>query len=149
MRPLDRAMPRGMWWICLLALCVHLPMLSGAFIFDAVAAIQESACVRGHVPVIEVLGRDFWCEDVPSQIRSWRPLPVLVWRAIWRVFPETPWPFHLASLLAHVGVVPRVELQYLGQLLRDLAAQLLVGGEHVRPVLGCQPPAKLERLDVG
>ncbi len=78
--------------------------IGGHFVSDAMIAIEHSECVTGELTVFDALSRDFWCEPVPDQIRSWRPLPVLTWRAIWEIGGGVPWLFHAISLLAHAGV---------------------------------------------
>ena len=85
-------------------------VLTGDYVMDANAAIIRSECVTWAVSIAETLRRDFWCEPVPMEVRSWRPLPVLLWRMLFALGGGSApaWCCHLLSLIAHAIVTALV-----------------------------------------
>lgn len=91
--------------VALVAVLVYAVSLGGEFVLDDHLAVEGSACVTGSLDVSAVFGRNFWCQPPGAEtIDSWRPIPVLGWRAAWQVGGGSPWPFHLLSVLLHAVV---------------------------------------------
>jgi hypothetical protein len=71
------------------------------FIFDEQEALLANPYVNGHgVGWSEAFRRDFWGLPPASSIGSYRPLPDMVWRALWSI-AEVPWLLHWANILLH------------------------------------------------
>ena len=59
--------------------------VGGGFVFDEQEAILANPYVRGHQPWIDAFRRDFWGLLPDRSIGSYRPIPNLLWRALWRL----------------------------------------------------------------
>ncbi len=59
--------------------------VGGGFIFDEQEAILANPYVRGHQPWMDAFKRDFWGLLPDRSIGSYRPLPNLLWRGLWRL----------------------------------------------------------------
>ena len=71
------------------------------FIFDEQEALLANPYVNGHgVGWSEVFRRDFWGLPPTRSVGSYRPLPNIVWRALWSI-AEVPWLLHWANILLH------------------------------------------------
>ncbi|MBN1607296.1 MAG: tetratricopeptide repeat protein [Polyangiaceae bacterium] len=71
------------------------------FIFDEQEALLANPYVNGHgVGWSEAFRRDFWGLPPARSIGSYRPLPDILWRALWSI-AELPWLLHWANILLH------------------------------------------------
>jgi hypothetical protein len=71
------------------------------FIFDEQEALLANPYVNGHgVGWSEAFRRDFWGLPPTRSVGSYRPLPDIVWRALWSI-AEVPWLLHWANILLH------------------------------------------------
>ena len=59
--------------------------VGGGFVFDEQEAILANPFVRGHQPWMDAFKRDFWGLLPDRSIGSYRPIPNLLWRALWRL----------------------------------------------------------------
>ncbi len=73
------------------------------YIFDEQEALLANPFVNGKVPFRDILSRDFWGLPHDRSIGSYRPLPNLVWRALWQLGPvfQHPWTLHFVNILVH------------------------------------------------
>jgi len=92
------------WWLlpAALALVVGLITIDGEFVYDDSRAVVGNPIVTGDVPWLEAFQRDFWGGQLDEGSGTYRPLPPLLWRCIWSVFPGRPLPFRLLSLILHL-----------------------------------------------
>jgi hypothetical protein len=67
------------------ALYLRLPSTVGKFVFDEQEAILANPFVRGQQPWLDAFKRDFWGLLPDRSIGSYRPIPNLLWRALWRI----------------------------------------------------------------
>jgi tetratricopeptide (TPR) repeat protein len=76
------------------------------YIFDEQEALLANPFVTGQVPWGDVFRVDFWGLPPHRTIGSYRPLPNLIWRALWHpaLLPMTPWILHLANVVGHAAV---------------------------------------------
>lgn len=88
----------------LLATAVGLLTIDAGFVFDDRSALLESALVAGEAPWWEAFVRDYWGRPIEGGVNSYRPMVPIVWAWLWRVFPDSPLPFHALSILCHVLV---------------------------------------------
>ena len=94
----------------LMALALGSVAIGSEYVYDAVIAIPASECVRGELPIAESVLRNVWCEEVPDETRSWRPLAMLCWRLLWALGGGASWIFQAASALAY-GLVTAAVVQ--------------------------------------
>ncbi|MCA9581292.1 MAG: hypothetical protein KC416_05825 [Myxococcales bacterium] len=87
-----------------LAAAVGAIPLGGTFVGDDEHAIVASPIVRGEVSLLDSLRLDF-CRRPMAEGATWRPVMPILWRGLWSIAPNNPFPFRLVSLLLHVGVV--------------------------------------------
>ncbi|MEO7096725.1 MAG: hypothetical protein ABI175_25935, partial [Polyangiales bacterium] len=59
--------------------------VGGGFVFDEQEAILANPYVRGKQPWMDAFKRDFWGLLPDRSIGSYRPIPNLLWRALWRL----------------------------------------------------------------
>ena len=73
------------------------------YIFDEQEALLANPFVNGKVPFRDVLTRDFWGLPHDRSIGSYRPLPNVVWRAVWDLGPmfHHPWALHWINIVVH------------------------------------------------
>ncbi|GAB4316574.1 MAG: membrane protein [Candidatus Sumerlaeia bacterium] len=83
-----------------LALIIYLPWIRNDFVYDDVPEIVEWPLV--HSPAN--IGRFFTTADVGL----YRPLKYTAVSLLWAAGGGTPWPFHLASVLAHAAAAGMV-----------------------------------------
>ncbi len=103
--PARRRAP-GLLPALLLAVCVGAVTLDGGFVFDDRAAILENPIVQGDVGVLDAFRSSVWGEPLAAGgISSYRPLSPLLWRAVWRVFPDEAAAYRLLSLALHALAV--------------------------------------------
>ena len=83
------------------ALFVRSPLSN--YIFDEQEALLANPFVNGKVPFHDVLRRDFWGLPHDRSIGSYRPLPNVVWRALWQLGPvfRHPWALHWINIVVH------------------------------------------------
>jgi tetratricopeptide (TPR) repeat protein len=71
------------------------------YIFDEQEALLANPYVNGRgLAFWQVLQVDFWGLPPDRSIGSYRPLPNLIWRALW-TFSEAPWPHHFVNVVLH------------------------------------------------
>ncbi len=94
---------------CLLSMVLFTRSPATNFIFDEQEALLANPYVRAaadpgsHIPWLEAFKRDFWGLTPERTIGSYRPLPDIVWRALWRVgFREqSAFPHDYLNVLIH------------------------------------------------
>lgn len=98
------------------------------YIFDEQEALLANPFVNGRVPFRDLFQRDFWGLPHDRSIGSYRPLPNLVWRAIWQLGApfHHPWALHWVNILIHAVNAALVARITLG-LTRHRAAAWLAG----------------------
>lgn len=70
-------------------------------IFDEQEALLANPYVNGdHLLWRDAFTRDFWGLPPTGSIGSYRPIPNLIWRALWRI-REHPWLPHWVNLMLH------------------------------------------------
>lgn len=70
-------------------------------IFDEQEALLANPYVNGnHLLWRDAFTRDFWGLPPTGSIGSYRPIPNLIWRALWRL-REHPWLPHWVNLMLH------------------------------------------------
>jgi hypothetical protein len=71
------------------------------FIFDEQEALLANPYVNGDtLKFWEVFSRDFWGLPATGTIGSYRPLPNIVWRLLWKI-KEHAWLPHVFNLVVH------------------------------------------------
>jgi tetratricopeptide (TPR) repeat protein len=71
------------------------------YIFDEQEALLANPYVNGHeLRFIDAFKRDFWGLPPERSIGSYRPIPNLIWRGLWRL-SELPWLHHWANVVIH------------------------------------------------
>jgi protein O-mannosyl-transferase len=71
------------------------------YIFDEQEALLANPYVNGKdLRYLDAFRRDFWGLPPDRTIGSYRPLPNLVWRALW-VVSDAPFVHHLVNVLVH------------------------------------------------
>jgi hypothetical protein len=76
------------------------------FIFDEQEALLANPYVNGDtLRFTEVFTRDFWGLPPERSIGSYRPLPNVVWRLVWKAHPKLqhPWVHHALNVLLHAA----------------------------------------------
>jgi tetratricopeptide (TPR) repeat protein len=86
--------------LLLLSVVLYVRAPGTNFVFDEQEALLANPYVNGQVRVWEVFSRDFWGLPPQRTIGSYRPLPNLIWRALWPL-GHTPFFAHSANLLLH------------------------------------------------
>ncbi|MCC6215631.1 MAG: tetratricopeptide repeat protein [Polyangiaceae bacterium] len=71
------------------------------YIFDEQEALLANPYVNGKdLGWLDVIRRDFWGLPPDRSIGSYRPLPNLVWRALWQL-NQSPWLPHWVNVVVH------------------------------------------------
>jgi tetratricopeptide (TPR) repeat protein len=88
-----------------LAFAVHAASLWNGFVYDDHNQIANNPWMRAPEGVAAIFSHDFW-GFAPQWPKSnmYRPLVHLLNRSIYQAFGPRPFPYHLASVLLHVGV---------------------------------------------
>ncbi len=73
------------------------------YIFDEQEALLANPYVNGRIAFRAVLTRDFWGLPHDRSIGSYRPLPNVIWRAVWQIHPvfRHPWALHWINIVVH------------------------------------------------
>lgn len=97
------------------------------YIFDEQEALLANPYVNGNGTAFwDALRRDFWGLPPERSIGSYRPIPNLVWRALWRV-SQLPFLHHWVNVVGHAvngALVASLSLT----LTRDRSLSWLAGG---------------------
>jgi hypothetical protein len=125
--------------LCFLAMVLYTRHPMTNFIFDEQEALLANPYVRSvaepnlHLGWLDAFRRDFWGLPADRSIGSYRPIPDLVWRALWAVGAraQTPFLHHWVNVLLHGANGAMVAL-IVQRLTRDrltawLAGTLFVG----------------------
>jgi hypothetical protein len=81
---------------------VRSPMTN--FIFDEQEALLANPYVNGKsLHWWQAFRRDFWGLPADHSIGSYRPLPNVIWRALWPL-GQSPWVLHWVNILVHAVV---------------------------------------------
>jgi tetratricopeptide (TPR) repeat protein len=73
------------------------------YIFDEQEALLANPYVNGEGLLYwEAFKRDFWGLPPERSIGSYRPIPNLVWRALWQI-SEAPWLHHWINVVVHAA----------------------------------------------
>ena len=121
--------------LCFLAMLLFTrhPMKTN-FIFDEQEALLANPYVRSvaepnlHLGWLDAFRRDFWGLPADRSIGSYRPIPDLVWRALWAIGAraQTPFLHHWVNVLMH-GVNGALVALIVQRLTRDRLAAWLAG----------------------
>ncbi len=77
--------------------------LTTNFIFDEQEALLANPYVHGKgLGWLEAFRRDFWGLPPERSVGSYRPVPNLVWRAVWHL-SQVPWLHHWVNVLLHAA----------------------------------------------
>ena len=91
--------------VAFLAAGCYLKSLTGEFVFDDVSSIQGNEDIYGESTTLgEIFSHDFWgspMHDSRSN-KSFRPVTILLFRALHYVFGFAPAAFHALDILCHV-----------------------------------------------
>jgi hypothetical protein len=74
------------------------------YIFDEQEALLANPYVNGDaLSFTDVLTRDFWGLPAERSIGSYRPLPNILWRSLWKAHPvlQHPWAHHVVNVVIH------------------------------------------------
>lgn len=81
------------------------------YIFDEQEALLANPYLAGEVRWLDVFHRDFWGLPPHASIGSYRPLPNVIWRALWWPIQRLPllkavgpWLLHWVNLVGHAAV---------------------------------------------
>jgi len=132
------------FWVAVVPLCFMSMLLftrhplKTNFIFDEQEALLANPYVRSVADPVSKLGwldafrRDFWGLLPDRSIGSYRPVPDLVWRALWGIGAreQTPFLHHWVNVLLH-GVNGALVTVLVMRVLRDRATAWLAGGIFV------------------
>ncbi len=88
----------------LLSLVLYANSLPNGFTYDDFRTIVENPCVKGELPLGELLSRDVWCLSGSDATGSWRPVTGLLMRIVHQSMGLNPFAFHLISLLLYALV---------------------------------------------
>ena len=108
------------------------------FIFDEQEALLANPYVRSvanpqsHVRWVDAFYRDFWGLPPEHSIGSYRPVPDLIWRALWAIGArdQTPFLHHWVNVLLH-GVNGALVALIVQRVTRDRIASWLAGALFV------------------
>ncbi|MFO0660293.1 MAG: hypothetical protein U0165_10755 [Polyangiaceae bacterium] len=77
-----------------------------SYIFDEQEALLANPYVNGKgdkiLPWIDAFKRDFWGLPAERSVRSYRPIPDLIWRVLWHL-STSPWLHHWFNVLLHAA----------------------------------------------
>ena len=121
--------------LCFLAMILFTrhPMKTN-FIFDEQEALLANPYVRSvsepglHLGWLDAFRRDFWGLPADRSIGSYRPIPDLIWRALWAIGAraQTPFLHHWVNVLFH-GVNGALVTLIVQRVARDRLAAWLSG----------------------
>ena len=107
------------------------------YIFDEQEALLANPYVNGkNLRFLDAFRRDFWGLPPDRTIGSYRPLPNLVWRALW-VVSDAPFVHHLVNVLVHavnaalvasLGFIPMALATSAGAEVQRPLATVVIGG---------------------
>lgn len=107
------------------------------FIFDEQEALLANPYVRAasdpHTKIgwLDAFHRDFWGLTSERTIGSYRPIPDLIWRALWALHArETPFLHHWVNVLLH-GLNGAIATVFILRLTKDRAMAWLAGAFFV------------------
>lgn len=89
----------------LLAAVAGIVVIDAGFVYDDPSALVDNPVVNGAAPAWEAFVRDFWGRPASHGFTSWRPLMPIIWALLWKLWPESPLPFHILSASLHVLAV--------------------------------------------
>jgi hypothetical protein len=123
---------------CLLSMLLFTRHPLTNFIFDEQEALLANPYVRSVVDPasklhwLDAFHRDFWGLPPDRSIGSYRPIPDIVWRALWRIGAreQSPFPHHWVNVLLH-GVNGSLVTLLAFKLTRDRLTAWLSGGLFV------------------
>jgi len=72
------------------------------YIFDEQEALLANPYVNGRAAFLDAFKRDFWGLPPDRSIGSYRPVPNLIWRALWKI-SEAPWLHHWTNVVIHAA----------------------------------------------
>jgi len=110
-----------------LALLAFAAGLGGRFVLDDVPTIVENPVVRSELPAADAFSRNAWGRPPGDGPPSYRPLPVLMYRAERALFGFSPLAFHVDSLLIYLAVIAlgqAIAAAWLGEAAACAAASL-------------------------
>jgi hypothetical protein len=88
-----------------LALAAFAAGLGGRFVLDDLPTIVDNPVVRGDVPASAAFARNAWGLPPGDGPPSYRPLPMLMYRAERALFGFSPLAFHADSLLLYLALI--------------------------------------------
>jgi hypothetical protein len=103
------------------------------YIFDEQEALLANPYVNGHELAFgDVLSRDFWGLPPDRSIGSYRPLPNVLWRLLWKSHERLrhPWVHHVLNIIVH-GVNAALFTSFSFRLTRSRVLAWLAGGTFV------------------
>jgi hypothetical protein len=123
---------------CFLSLLLYTRSPSTNFIFDEQEALLANPYVRAAADPATKIGwlqafhRDFWGLTPDRTIGSYRPVPDLVWRAMWKVGARemSAWPHDYLNVMLH-GLNGALMVILVLRWTRDRATAWLAGGLFV------------------
>ncbi len=123
---------------CLLSLLLYTRHPSTNFIFDEQEALLANPYVRAAADPATKIGwlsafhRDFWGLTPERTIGSYRPVPDLVWRALWKIGArdQSAWPHDYVNVMLH-GLNGALMVLLVLRWTRDRATAWLAGGIFV------------------
>jgi hypothetical protein len=123
---------------CFLSLLLYTRHPSTNFIFDEQEALLANPYVRAagdpttKIGWLQAFRRDFWGLTSDRTIGSYRPVPDLVWRALWRIGArdQSAWPHDYVNVMLH-GLNGALMVILVLRWTRDRATAWLAGGLFV------------------
>jgi hypothetical protein len=124
---------------CVLSMLLYARWPDTNFIFDEQEALLANPYVRAaadpstRIGWLEAFRRDFWGLGPERTIGSYRPLPDIVWRALWKVSwwrERTAFPYAYVNVLLH-GLNGALVVLLVSRWTRDRLTAWLAGGLFV------------------
>ena len=124
---------------CVLSMLLYARWPETNFIFDEQEALLANPYVRAaadpatKIRWLDAFRRDFWGLTPERTIGSYRPLPDIVWRALWKVSwwrEHTAFPYAYANVLVH-GLNGALVVLLVSRWTRDRLMAWLAGGLFV------------------
>jgi hypothetical protein len=123
---------------CFLSLLLYTRHPSTNFIFDEQEALLANPYVRAaadpgsKIGWLQAFRRDFWGLTPDRTIGSYRPVPDLVWRALWKIGArdQSAWPHDYLNVMLH-GLNGALMVILVLRWTRDRATAWLAGGLFV------------------
>jgi len=88
-------------FVGLVAVAVYLNALPGAFVYDDNALVRFNASIRDASGLRSFFASDLWSRDGQGETNYYRPLPGLIFAAVYGVAGNAPWAFRLVNILLH------------------------------------------------